>query len=291
VVIAYPVFGEEKWERVAALAEQAKITVNVDNAVALRGLSAAATRHEVTIAVQIEIDTGFHRCGLRMDDHAAIEALAREAIAQPGIDFEGVTTHRGVFFDGAEAMTVEEAGRQEGELLVSVAERLRSTGITVHEVTAGGTITGRAVATVPGITEVRAGTYVFNDLMQLRLGSAAVDDLALTVLSTVVSAQSPDRVTIDAGSKTLSGDRGVVGGGGDAPAEIARSADGDAFVEQITEEHGMVRVGTRPVALGDRLRFVPTHACTCVNLSDEIVGIRAGSVECVWPVLARGKRT
>jgi D-serine deaminase-like pyridoxal phosphate-dependent protein len=291
IVVAYPVFGEEKWRRVAVIARDVRLTVNADSAEAISGLSAAAAAAGVEIGVQLEVDSGFHRCGVDAADIETLDRLARLAQRLPGLRLDGVTTHRGVFFAGAEAMTIGEAGRAEGELVVGVAERLRARGVPVPEVTAGGTITGRGVAEVPGITEVRAGTYVFNDLMQLGFGSASSDDLALQIQCTVVSAPLDGHVTVDGGSKTFSGDRGVVGAASRAPSELARSVDGRVLLERISEEHGMARVVSGSVALGDRLPFYPTHACTAVNLSDELYGVRDDTVEVVWPVRARGKRT
>jgi D-serine deaminase-like pyridoxal phosphate-dependent protein len=241
--------------------------------------------------VNHEIDTGFHRCGVPADDLDAVEQLAHLVLALPGLDLDGITTHRGVFFQGADAMSIDDAGREEGRLLTAVADQLRRRGVIVREVSAGGTITGMGVADVPGITEVRAGTYVFNDLMQLGFGSARIDDIALTIHCTVISTHVPGQVTIDGGSKTFSGDRGVVGGAAKASSEVARGVDGAVVLERISEEHGMARVEGGRVRIGDRLAFYPTHACTAVNLSDELVGARDGVVENVWPVLARGKRT
>ena len=212
VVIAYPVVGHDKWARVARMAREAKMTVNVDSAEGIRGLDEAAREAGVKIDVQVEVDSGFHRCGFPHTDVDAIEDFARLIGSLPNIELEGITTHRGVFFDGANDMTPEEAGLAEGRLLVDLAEKLRSRGIGIEKVTAGGTITGRYVAKVPGITEVRAGTYVFYDLMQVGFGTTTEDNLALSVLTTVVSHQARDRATVDGGSKTFSGDRGVVGG-------------------------------------------------------------------------------
>lgn len=291
IVVAYPVHGAEKWQRLAQLARTARIVVNADSAEAIRGLSSAASAAGVELGVQLEIDSGFHRCGVPASDSDGIEELARLVQALPGLDFDGVTTHRGVFFDGAAAMSIDDAGRGEGRLLADVADALRARGVPVRQVTAGGTITGLGVAATAGITEVRAGTYVFNDLMQLGFGSAESDDMALTIHSTVVSTHVAGQATIDGGSKTFSGDRGVVGAATSAPAEIAREAASDIVVERISEEHGMLRLNGARVALGDRLAFFPAHACTAVNLSDEMFGVRDGVVETVWPVRARGKRT
>ena len=173
--------------------------------------------------MQIEIDSGFHRCGIPADDIDELERLARLVHRLPGLDFDGITTHRGVFFEGAAAMTVDDAGRAEGLVVADVADRLRARGVAVREVTAGGTMTGRGVAEIAGVTEVRAGTYVFNDLMQVGFGSAAPEDIALSIHCTVISTHVPGQATIDAGSKTFSGDRGVVGAATSAPADIARA--------------------------------------------------------------------
>lgn len=291
IVVAYPVVGWRKWRRLAALAELATVTVNVDSELAARGLNEAAVAREVTIGVQLEIDTGFGRCGFPPSDLRPLTALADLVQALPGLTLEGITTHRGVFFAGAERMTVEEAGLEEGAVLVELATVLRERGVDVREVTAGGTITGRAVARVEGITEVRAGTYVFNDLMQHGFGAAAIDELALSVLCTVVSHQARGRATIDGGSKTFSGDRGLIGAPTDDDGGIARAVDRDVVLERMSEEHGMVRSGDDSVEVGERIAFYPAHACTCVNLADEVYGVRNGLVETVWPVLARGKRT
>jgi D-serine deaminase-like pyridoxal phosphate-dependent protein len=292
VVIAYPVVGHDKWQRLAQMAREAKVTVNVDSAAAVGGISEVAREVGVEIGVQIEVDSGFHRCGFPYADVDAVEEFARLISSLANIELEGLTTHRGMFFEGAAEMTPEEGGLEEGQLMVELAEKLRSRGVPIGQVTAGGTITGRHVARVPGVTEVRAGTYVFNDLMQLGYGSATEDHLALSILTTVVSHQAPDRATVDGGSKTFSGDRGVVGANSaKGGAELSRAVDRDVTLERISEEHGMVRIGEgASLEVGEKVAFYPFHVCTCVNLSDELIGVRDGRVEEVWPISARGKR-
>ncbi|TMB89379.1 MAG: alanine racemase [Chloroflexi bacterium] len=293
VVIAYPVVGRAKWERLARLAREAKMTVNVDSPAAVKGISQVASEGRVQIGVQIEVDSGFHRCGFAYTDVDGIETFARLIKSLPGIELEGITTHRGVFFDGAASMTTEEAGLEEGRLMVELAEKLRARGVPIKQVTAGGTLTGRYVAQVPGITEVRAGTYVFFDSMQVGYGTTTEDNLALTILTTVVSHQAPDRATVDGGSKTFSGDRGVVGANSaKSGPELARAVGRDVLLERISEEHGMVRVGAgENLQVGEKVAFYPFHVCTCVNLSDELIGVRGGKVEKVWRISARGKRS
>ena len=196
VVLAYPTVGTDKWQRLARLAREAKVTVNVDSDLGVRGLSAAATAAGVTVQVQIEIDTGLNRCGLDLADHAGIRSFATLIGTLPGLELEGVTTHRGKFNERLAAMTNEQAGREEGELLVEVAERLRADGFSIREVTAGGTISGRGVAEVAGITELRAGTYVFNDAMQVEFGAAGEHEVAAFILATVVSTRRPGWATV-----------------------------------------------------------------------------------------------
>jgi D-serine deaminase-like pyridoxal phosphate-dependent protein len=289
ICIAYPVVGETKWRRIAALARTIQtVTVNCDCEEAARGLSKATGEAGVAIHVQIDIDSGLHRGGICWEDQAAIERLAIAIQSLPGLRFEGITTFRSSAFSGAPSP--KDAGHAEGRLLVEIANRLRARGVEVNEVTAGSTPTGKWVAEVDGVTEVRAGNYVFNDLMQLGNGVASEEQLALSVLCSVVSKTSGDRLTIDGGSKTFSGDAGGVGGGGTLPAAIARAVDRRIFVERLSEEHGIART-EEDVKLGEKIRFFPYHACTCANLSDEIIGFRGERVEVVWPVLARGLRT
>jgi D-serine deaminase-like pyridoxal phosphate-dependent protein len=287
--IAYPVVGERKWRRLAALATKAeRVTVNCDCEEAARGLSDAAGRAGVTIHIHLDVDSGLRRGGVPHHDAAAIERMARTILTLPNLRLSGVTTYRSGSFPNATGP--DEAGHEEGELLVKVANQLRAAGIDLQEVAAGSTPTGKWVAEVPGITEVRAGNYVFNDLMQLDNGIARESQLALSVLCTVVSHNGSDRLTIDGGSKTFSGDAGGVSGGRGAPVAIARAVDRQIFVERLNEEHGMARTNEK-VKLGEKIRFFPYHACTCANLSDEIVGFRGERVEVVWPVRARGLRT
>jgi D-serine deaminase-like pyridoxal phosphate-dependent protein len=291
VCLAYPVFGEQKWARIAELAERGvRMTVNCDSDEGVRQASAAASARGVVLHLQIDVDSGMQRGGIEMDDVDRIERLARTIGDLPGVDFDGLTTHRSYFFEDKRSR--REEGHTEGQLLVDIAERLRSRGLEVREVTAGGSFTGKYVAEVPGVTESRAGTYVFYDVMHLNEGSASEDQLALTALCRVVSRWGDGGVTIDGGSKTFSGDRGVVGAGNaqGAPPAMTQSTDNRVVIERLTEEHGMGRAHG-DVALGEKLRFYPFHACTCCNLTNEIVGVRGDRVEKVWRVAARGLRT
>jgi D-serine deaminase-like pyridoxal phosphate-dependent protein len=289
ICLAYPVLGEPKFRRIADLARRGvRMTVNCEHELAVRQASDAASEGGVVIHLQIDVDSGMHRGGIRQDDAARLEALARFIEAQPGVDFDGLTTHRSYFFEGRRSL--QEEGHAEGQIMVDLAERLRARGIVVREVNAGGSFTGKYVAEVPGITEVRAGTYIFYDLMHLYENSATEDRLALSALCTVVSRWGQDRLTVDGGTKTFSGDRGVVASGNAGPSRaVSKAAGRKVVLDRLTEEHGMGRA-EEPVEVGEKIRFFPYHACTCCNLSNELVGIRADRVDTVWRVAARGRR-
>jgi D-serine deaminase-like pyridoxal phosphate-dependent protein len=276
VVVAYPVVGEDACRRLAELAGRARMGVNVESVLGAERLSAAAAAAGSEIDVYVDVDTGLGRCGVAPEP-GAVAAMADMVRRLPGLRLRGITGYRGYLGDDPES-----AGREEAELLVSLS---REAG--VEEVATGSTPTGRAAAAVDGVTEVRAGTYVFNDLMQRRFGSATRDDIALTIVTTVVSVGPEGRVTVDGGSKTFSGDASVPRD--DGPI-VAESDDGAVAISRLTEEHGVGRTA-RPLAVGDRVAFHPAHVCTTVNLSDRLVVTRDGVVEATWEVAARGRRT
>ena len=291
IVVAYPVFGAEKWRRLAELARRARIGVNVDSVEAVRGTAAAAAEAGVSVGIWVDLDTGLHRGGVDYRDLEEIKRVAAAATSTSGTELVGLTTHRQIFFAAIANMTPEQAGRDEVGVIVQIADQLRSAGIDVPEIAAGGSIVHAGAARAPGITELRAGTYVFCDLMELGLGVAEWEDLALSILCTVVSTRRAGGATVDGGSKTFSGDRGLVGSPVAGLEGLAKAVDRDIHLERLTEEHGMAVLGEgESVRLGEKIRFYPTHACTAVNLSDQLIGYRGDTVEVVWPVLARGKR-
>ena len=156
-------------------------------------------------------------------------------------------------------------------------------------VSVGSTPTVRVSGAVAGVTEVRPGNYVFCDRMQVGLGSARLEDCALSVLVSVISRPSPERVVVDGGSKTFALDLGAHGN--TALQGYGFDAARGLQLERLSEEHGVLRLPPElqgEVGVGDRLRFVPNHACTTANLAETLFGIRDGRVVELLPVLVRG---
>lgn len=264
IQIANQVVSESKIERLMALNRSVRVTCAVDSADNARALSDAARRHDLTLSVLIEIDSGLHRCGL--ESIHDILALAELVENLEGLQLEGIMTHAGHAYGAESIEEVAEIGRSEGELMVSIAERLRAGGHTVTTVSVGSTPTAPYAVRIPGVTELRVGNYVFNDMIQVSGGSAALDDCALSVFATVISTPSPTRAVIDAGSKALGLDMGAHGRGAVTGHGCLLGKHG--VISRLSEEHGVIEHDGETFTVGERLRIVPNHACAVVNLYD-----------------------
>lgn len=287
VFIGFPTIGEIKAERAALLAKRCRLIVGVDSIIGIEQLSNSASKHNSKIEVRVEIDTGLGRSGASVEK---AEELLEKVMNSNNLELDGIFTFRGALFGGMRNPDVEKVGREEGELLVGIAENFRNKGFPIREVSLGSTPTSRFAAQVPGVTEVRPGTYVFYDNQQKALGSASRDSIALTILTTVISEHSKG-MSIDGGSKTfqgdLPGDKLDIGLKGYA---IVKN-DPTIFLKTMSEEHGVLSLekGTN-LSIGDKIEIIPNHVCPTVNLSDYLVGYRNGIVEVIWEVAARGKR-
>jgi D-serine deaminase-like pyridoxal phosphate-dependent protein len=283
VLLAYPTVGAEKIRRLQALMDRARVTVALDSAEAAEALGRAMAAADRALDVYLEVNTGHERAGSRHGDEAVALGLALARI--PGLRLVGVMTHEGQA-NSAAPEDIETTALAAGRALVATAEALRSRGLDIATVSVGSTPAATYTPTVPGVTEMRPGTYVFNDTAAFRYGRLGPNDCALRVLATVVSRPAPDRAVIDAGSKTLAMDksRGHPGHGylvGHPDVEIAR----------LSEEHGVVVLppdedGFR---VGDRVEVIPNHVCPVVNLQDQLVLVQDGHPVDTWDIAARGK--
>ncbi len=284
ILVAYPIVTGLKARRIAELAEGACISVSLDSEDAARYLSAQARAMGVTIRALVEIDVGFHRCGVQ-DERAAI-ALAKIISDLGGLEFHGL-----MFYPGHMFASLEEQRTLLGlvnERLDRILDSFRLAGIHPSVVTGGSTPTAYMSHEFHGITEIRPGMYIFNDRNLLGLGAACLEDCALSVLATVVSTAVPGRVILDSGSKTLSYDSCITGKKSGYGLLVE---DPDALLEIMSEEHGHLNItrSNRKYAIGDRVRIIPNHVCPTVNMHDEIYAARGGNVEEVWEVAGRGK--
>ena len=282
IFVAYPVVGSGKAERLLALSRATRLAAGVDSIEGARRLSDAFRTAGTRLDVLLKIDCGYHRVGVLPEDAAGIVSEIAEL---PGVLLRGVFTHAGHVYSAETPGAVAEIGRQEGETLASTASALRSAGHSIEEVSVGSTPSARHSMRVAGVTECRPGNYVFHDGSQVALGTCAPEDCAMTILATVVSVPAPDRVVVDAGSKTLSQDtqRPRANGHGLILGTSSR-------LQSLSEEHGVARIEDGDsFRVGDRVRILPNHACVVSNLHDRLFGVRGGRVETEFRIAARGR--
>jgi len=285
IFIAYQIVGKNRTERLINLTRQVRISVAVDNLKVAAAISSAAKKRKAKIDVIMMVDMGFKRCGV-LPGKAAIK-LAQGISQLKGLRFKGIMTYAGHAYVAGNQAEMKKIAQEEGKIAVETADMIRKTGLAVEVVSVGSTPTCKVSGLIPGVTEIRPGTYVFNDMMEVHLKVARIEDCALRVLSTVISRPARDRAIIDAGDKTLSPDRGLKGMKGygcivDRP---------DVMLETLHEEHGILRIKnpSTDIEIGDKVEIIPNHVCAVVNLFDQLVGVRKNEVKEVWQVAARGK--
>jgi len=281
IFVGFPVFGADKARRLLALSDQVRLAVGVDSEAGARSLGDVFRAAGRRLAVRLKIDCGYHRVGVAPEQAVA---AARRIAEVPGIVFAGVFTHGGQGYAGRTPEEVAAAGHAEGRIVAEAARAIRAAGLPVEEVSLGSTPTVRAALSERGVTECRPGTYVYNDLSQATLGSCGLEDCAMTVVATVVSAPAGDRAVVDAGSKTLSTDPLLPTGAGHG-AILGRKSR----IARLSEEHGVIAVEPgESFRVGERVRILPNHACVVSNLHDRLIAVRNGSVEGRITVAARG---
>lgn len=279
--VAYPVVGADKARRLLALHDRARLAVGVDSvagASSLAGVFAAAGRR---LDVRLKVDVGYGRVGVTPADALGV---ARAIDALPGLALRGVFTHAGHAYAAETRQALEAIAAAESRTLGALADELRTDGLAIEEVSVGSTPTARVAMRGAGISECRPGNYVFHDATQVGLGACALADCALTVVATVVSVPGPGRACVDAGSKTLSSDALRP-----KPLGYGLVLGTHARLTALSEEHGWVALGEDDVLrVGQRVRILPNHACVVANLHARLYGVRAGRVETIFPVAARG---
>ena len=284
LLIAYPVIGSKKLERLVSVAKRTRVTVALDSEEAARQLSTAAAASGLTIGVLAEVDVGTGRVGVQPGSE--ILDLARVISGLPGLQLEGFT-----FYPG-HIKTLGEEGfialAKLSEVVEGVREDFERDGLPHGIVSGGSTPTLFHSHRVKGMNEIRPGTYIFNDRNCVACGACQLEDCAASILTTVVSTARQNGMMIDGGSKTFFSDRLVTGG--DAYfGHIVEAPEARLF--KMNEEHGYVDLAASPskFGIGDRVRVIPNHICVAVNLHERVFGVRGDTVVEEWPVAARGK--
>lgn len=282
--IANPIFGAENGARALALSRRADALFATDSVAAAASIGAVFAAAGETARMMLAIDSGLGREGVT--PAKAVE-VAKAIAAAPGVDLVGIYTHEGATYGAKDRADLEARAVAAGELMVGVAEAIRAAGIALPIVSLGASASARAVAHVPGVTQIRPGIYAFNDVGQIALGNATLDSVAVRVIGTVVSHPDPDRACIDAGSKSLSTDLVPAAAHRDEYPGMGLIVNAPGWIiEKMSEEHGWLRWHGEgeptPLPVGTRLEIVPNHVCMAFAMLRRAAVLRDGKVAGSW---------
>ena len=296
--ITYAVgIAPNKLAHVAELIEAGcKLKIILDSLEAARIVVDDAERRDVRYEVLIELDVDGHRSGMDPEGAELLE-VGRLLEMAPGTRLTGVLTHAGESYDCATPEALLEIARQERDLSVLAAERLRQAGCSCPVVSIGSTPTALSIDDLSGVTEVRAGVYVFFDLVMAGIGVCEPDDVAVSVLASVIGHQKDKGwVITDGGWMAMSRDRGTSTQAVDQGYGLVLDREGrsipDLIVSGANQEHGIVsqrEAGDLPpwgeLPIGGLVRVLPNHACSTAAQHDHYVVIDGDSVVASWPIV------
>lgn len=263
LLMAYPAVDPARCGRLAEIARKGTMRVAVDSIQAVDALAAAACLANSVIGLLVEMDVGLGRTGVGTPEDSV--KLAQYISGIRGVRLDGILCYPGHIWAAADA--------QEPQLSV-VSSRLREAqalwaehGLEAKIISGGSTPTAYQSHLVQGLTEIRPGTYIFNDMNTVRAGFCELSDCAAHIVCTVISDAVKDQVVIDGGTKTFTSDLCI-------PAR--ESGHGfiveypEAKITRLSEEHGQVDVSlcTKRPKIGERISIIPNHICPCVNLRD-----------------------
>jgi D-serine deaminase-like pyridoxal phosphate-dependent protein len=274
LLIAFPIFGEPKVERLKRIAAKSQVTVALDS------LAAAEQLRNTGASILVEIDVGLGRVGVTPAE--ALD-LAQAIQRIPGVKFRGLT-----FYPGHIKHQDPAAIEALSHLISTTVADFRRADIEPEIVSGGSTPSLYHSHEIEGLNEIRPGTYVYNDLNTIESGACKIEDCAASVLVTVVSLPREGTMIVDGGSKTFSSDRLS----GSNAVTFGRVVEDPAAVfHKMNEEHGFIEISRcdRKFRLGEKLRIIPNHVCVVMNLHEKVYGIRGGELEHEWQVAARGK--
>jgi D-serine deaminase-like pyridoxal phosphate-dependent protein len=284
-----------KLERVSAIrADGTDLAVILDSLEQAEGIAEHIGKTGDRIPVLIEVDADGHRSGVAPTDAATLAALGQRLV-DGGAALRGVLLHAGDSYALSDPEALAGAAEAERRAAVTAAKTLRSAGLPCPVVSVGSTPTARYARDLTGVTEVRAGVFMFGDLFQAGTTSVAIEDIALSVLATVIGHQrAKGWIIVDAGWMALSRDRGTarqkVDQGYGLVCDLAGLPYGDLIVADANQEHGIVALRRGSTAalpdlpVGSRVRILPNHACATGAQHDKYhVLDEAGAVAAIWP--------
>lgn len=287
-----------KLERAIALRKRGiDLSIVVDNIEQARAVAARCRGSNLMIPTLIEIDCDGHRAGIQPGDPLLVE-IAR-VLQEGGADPRGIMTHAGGSYDARSERELIAAAEQERAAAVRCADQLRAAGYESPIVSVGSTPTAHFARDLTGVTEVRAGVFVFFDLVMAGLGVCAIDDIAISVLASVIGHQpAKQQILVDAGWMALSRDRGTANQPVDQYYGVVCDPSGrpypDLIMRHANQEHGVLEL--RPgssarlpdLPVGSLVRILPNHACATAAQHSHYNVMLDGQLVAQWPRIPAG---
>ncbi len=270
VLLTYNIIGQEKLNRLYALSQKCDLKVTADNTACVRGMGATFAKHGKTQKVLIECDTTGGRCGVQSPEQAA--KLAQAIAHTDGVTLCGLMTY-----------PAPDTETQVSQFLKTAKTFIEKQGLSLPIISTGGSPSLKSAHKYTGITEYRAGTYVYADRSLVSYGTYTMAQCALTVQATVVSVPNASRCIVDAGSKALTSD-------------LLNQTDyghikqfPEAVISGLSEEHGTVDISAcaNKPKIGDIVHIIPNHCCVVSNLFDSVY-IKQGDTLSQHTIAARG---
>jgi D-serine deaminase-like pyridoxal phosphate-dependent protein len=280
LLITCEIVGPVKVQRLVELYRKyPKIRIVVDSEVGASAINDALAKSGIAepITTLIDLDVGLHRTGVKPGEPAL--ALARHVGGLKHLNLIGVQGYEGHLQHLHDYEDRKKQCLESMATLTGTADAFRQAGFNIEVVTTGGTGTAEFCASVPGVTELQPGSFIFMDV-DYRNAVGSFFSHSLVLLSTVISQQGPRAVTIDTGLKSLTTDSG-----------LAECKDSRYEYGVLGDEHGslMWEEGSPALSVGDRVEMLPSHIDPTVNLHDFYYAHRNGVIEEIWPVDSRGK--
>lgn len=265
LLMAYPIVDIPRAKRVAQVAKRCWMRVAVDSKMAVTTLSEAARAADSEIGILVDLDVGYGRTGVQTPEQSLEIALLADQ--SPHVRLDGL-----FIYPGHVGGTPDE----QAVMLTAIDAKVKTTtdlwlanGVEASIVSSGSTPSAYQSHLVRATTEIRPGTYIYNDMNTVLGGYCSIDDCAARIVCTVVSDAVPGQVVLDAGSKTLTMDPNITG----AAAGFGHIVEyPDARIARLSEEHGQVDITRcdRAPKLGERVHVIPNHICPCSNLQSYV---------------------
>lgn len=292
VTLAYPIVDQRKLDRlldqISKSNHEVSLTICVDSLLGYEVANAAANKAKYAISIHLIIDIGYERCGLDPKDPMVLE-LAKKITDSKFIQLAGLLTHNGLTYGAKSKKHIGKLNASEIKQLLKVKKQLEKKNLPITDISVGstpGVLSG--TQTLTGATELRPGNYIFMDRTPYELGLINKNQIAISVLSQIIS-ENNHYYIIDAGKKVLSSDQreGVEDYGLVYPYNKLGKRKKELRLVKMSEEHGFVRKTKNcSYKVGDKLRIIPNHSCVVANLASEYCLLEGDSLLRTIPIAA-----